>query len=196
MKLKTKYLKAALLTAAGPKDPRYALKGVLIEVCPTHVLIVSTDGARLTLVRQEMDEGTYFRRGRYIIPASVIKGISNMSKEVEFHTSKDEAEIKMVDGSTDTLFRPIDGKYPDFRQIIPRERTSGISANYRASYVVDAGKVSKILGEGKGDYVQVYQNGQAPGVVKYKDENVIVIIAPLRPLEDPTTVVSAGIYAT
>ncbi len=198
MHIKTKYLKAALLTVAGPKDTRDYLKGVLIEVYPNHVVIVSTDGTRLTLIRQEMDDGTSFRTGHYIIPASVIKSINNKIGEVEFHPSKDEGKIEMVDGPTATVFEPIDGKYPNFRNIIPRGRTSGIGANYKTSYVADAGKVSNLLGESRGDYVHICQNGNAAGVVRYKDENVIILIMPwITPItEDPTTEINAGIYAT
>lgn len=191
MHIESKYLKVAALTAAGPKDLRTYLQGVLLRVHAGHVVIAATDGARLTAIRQELTDvsfsgGVRLPPGEYIVPLHVIKSIKGAIVSFNF-VPNDAGKMEMTDGSMTTAFEPVEGKFPRVNRVLPEKETSGATASYKTSYLADAGKASKLLGESDGKSVRVYQNGDAPGVVKFQDENVALIIMPFRTTEEATT---------
>ncbi|NOX76893.1 MAG: DNA polymerase III subunit beta [Gammaproteobacteria bacterium] len=116
--------------AMAQQDVRYYLNGLLLEVAPGRVTSVATDGHRLALCAKEVD----------VQPSDVIqiivprKGVVELAKLVEGEDSPVEVQV----GSNhikirfdDYVFtsKLIDGKFPDYERVIPRNSDKSIIAN-------------------------------------------------------------------
>ena len=67
-----------------------------------------------------------------------------------------------ITGATTTVGAPIDGKFPDYRRIIPAS-TSGEVAQYQPDYISGFGDICKLLGGQYGPYINY--NGPSAAVV-------------------------------
>jgi hypothetical protein len=101
MQVKTEHLKAALL-AAGKKDVRYYLNGVLIN----NRHIVATDGHRMTVIAH----GGEWPHGEVKIPREAVEMAVKL-------------KLKTVDVTPEAIgpiaFKPLDGKFPDYTRVMP-----------------------------------------------------------------------------
>ncbi|MEX5367425.1 DNA polymerase III subunit beta [Acinetobacter haemolyticus] len=142
-------LKAALICAAK-NDVRFYLNGVAID----RGNVVSTDGHRLFYteidnINPEMQQ--------VIIPREAIEylskkatGIKDLKKLVI--VTLNGAEGKLAIQGTDIIerFRAIDGKFPEWKRIIPKADGSEYEGDYPTfnwQYLVDFQKIAKTLGD-------------------------------------------------
>jgi len=115
--------------AMAQQDVRYYLNGLLLEVSAGYLSAVATDGHRLALCKKEAD----------IQPVDVIqiivprKGVMELVKLVE-----DEGSVEVQLGTNhikirfdDYVFtsKLIDGKFPDYQRVIPRNSDKKITAD-------------------------------------------------------------------
>ncbi len=116
--------------AMAQQDVRYYLNGLLLEVAPGRVTSVATDGHRLALCSQEVD----------VQPSDVIqiivprKGVMELVKLVEGEDAAVEVQvgsnhIKIRFGDYVFTSKLIDGKFPDYERVIPRNSDKNIIAN-------------------------------------------------------------------
>ncbi|HZO80666.1 MAG TPA: DNA polymerase III subunit beta [Candidatus Binataceae bacterium] len=109
--------------AVSPDEARYNLGGVLIE-SPSKgaVRMVATDGHRLSMIEREAAEFTM--QGSAIIPR---KGLAELRKLLD--QEGDEQVRLMVDGqlawlkrgATEVSMRLVEGEFPDYRGVIPKQ---------------------------------------------------------------------------
>jgi DNA polymerase-3 subunit beta len=114
-----------ILFTASTDDSRPVLTGINFVVSEDELIIVSTDGFRLSLLK-EPQKGTF---SNMIIPADflqeVIKNVKN-AKEVSFtHSSKEQIVLFTV-GDEEYYSRLIDGEFPPFERVIPSEKKTTI----------------------------------------------------------------------
>lgn len=124
----------AVVSAAGENDARYILNGILID--PREGVAVGTDGHRLH-IRQFKKQAA----PRFIIPADAASlslqigpseiGLITLEikADVPSEKGKNKKEVVRVE-TTQVLFqypdktllvRPIEGNYPNYNQVIPKE---------------------------------------------------------------------------
>jgi len=78
---------------------------------------------------------------------------------------------------TSVIFAPIDGTFPDWRRIIPKE-TDGKPAQFNPAYVGDFAKVTKALGQGQTAFAY---NGDGPALVTFGDDiDGFGVLMPMR----------------
>ncbi len=109
--------------AVSPDEARYNLGGVLIESpSPGAVRMVATDGHRLSMIEREAAEFTM--QGNAIIPR---KGLAELRKLLD---QEGEEQVRlMVDGqlaslkrgATEVSMRLVEGEFPDYRGVIPKQ---------------------------------------------------------------------------
>lgn len=109
--------------AVSPDEARYNLGGVFIESPAAGVVrMVATDGHRLSMVDRETEE--FSMEGGAIIPR---KGLAELRKLLDHN---DEATVRLVIdgrlawlrlGATEVSMRLVEGEFPDYRGVIPRE---------------------------------------------------------------------------
>lgn len=138
-------LRAALHIAAK-NDVRYYLNGVLIECSATESRIVATDGHVLCAIKSEAPqqfEGEPMQS--LIIPRDVVAKIKKPTRRAVLPSFvvlayDGKTGTLTVDGSPDT-FRPIDGRFPDWRRVFPKT-VSGITGQYDPELMVRFSKAS------------------------------------------------------
>lgn len=115
------------IIAASSDSTRPVLTGVYWQVIDGQVQLASTDGYRLaerSLMTSESELSA-------IIPAStlqeVIRTLTDDMSEIEILF--DDTQVRFLMGSVEITSRLIDGKYPDYRQLIPASSESTITIN-------------------------------------------------------------------
>jgi DNA polymerase-3 subunit beta len=171
--IETNELKALLLCAAK-KDIRYYLNGVLFESTPHGIIAASTDGHRMLCINlpSEDVQGVNALVSRELIEAAV------KTKAIMIQVTIDGQNVTFTSAGQNVSGALTDGKFPDYRRVIP-EKVSGEQGNeFNNTYLVDIDKVGSLVNGGK---ASVLQNG--PGnsaLVHFDNQNVIGVLMPLR----------------
>lgn len=119
------------------KDVRYYLNGVYVEYSPLETRLIATNGHMLAVHRSDAEnEGS----GSFIIPDSTVasmlrwKGVSKHNATPITITVDNGAHTASFHGES-IVFTPIDGKFPDWRRVIPTGPFNGIASQLNARYV-------------------------------------------------------------
>ncbi|MFN8676527.1 MAG: DNA polymerase III subunit beta [Thermomicrobiales bacterium] len=110
--------------AAASDDSRPVLAGVLIRFDDDRLTMASADGFRLA-VREGQLAAPVTERLDIIVPARAMRELSRIlgdrTEPVELTVTPNRGQLVVSTGDTTFSSRLIDGTFPDFRQIIPRE---------------------------------------------------------------------------
>ena len=171
--IKTNELKA-LLICAGKKDIRYYLNGVYFESSPNGLIAVATDGHRLLAINlpNEHHEGVCA-----LIPRALIE-IAIKTKMPEINISIDGVNVTLSSAGQSTSGGLTEGKFPDYRRVIPERASGERIADFNNEYLVDFDKVAKLLNSS--DLARVVQNGLSAAMVHFSDYNAIGVVMPMR----------------
>ena len=120
-----KHSLSQVVIAASSDETRPVLTGIFFNSFNKNLYIVATDGYRLAeKLLTATDKETSI-----LVPASAISDllriIGDYSGEVSI--TYDEQQILFAAGDIELTARLIDGKYPDYRQLIPKKFTTTIS---------------------------------------------------------------------
>lgn len=177
-------LKAAL-SHAGDGDVRSYLNGVHIEITTCGDMhIVATDGHRAFIGRVAASDVAWTaepHKGPFTltIPRATVKAaIAERLDALYMHA--------MPDGRYtlgNQVFTPCDGRFPDWRRIIPRD-PNGEAADFNWSYLAGA-QASLNLWQGtKLARCRLTMNGSGAALVESYDENAFVVVMPIGPRRD------------
>jgi DNA polymerase III subunit beta len=114
------------------QDVRYYLNGMLIEHAPTHLRLVATDGHRLALVTGQVDEAVESAEtSQFILPRKGVLELSRLLQDsdelVRVTIGSNHLQVH-TEGLTYTS-KLVDGKFPDYQRVIPRNGTKTILSN-------------------------------------------------------------------
>ena len=116
--------------AMAQQDVRYYLNGMLLEVKDEMVRAVATDGHRLAMSESRCD-GTSGIDLQVILPRKAVQELSRLladsEEPIEIDVSSNHIRLKMA-GSSFTS-KLIDGKFPDYERVIPRDSKKTVSAD-------------------------------------------------------------------
>jgi hypothetical protein len=191
----------ALCAAVG--DIRYYLNGVCAEVSADRVLLIGTNGHLLGAYRVDVPEDSRTLEGGHtetgptfqvIIPADVIARLSAKSAYmIRFERCNPDDGMPdvwaMHDAAVRIEFKPIEGKFPDFRRVAPRGPASDSStAQFDPRYIATFAKIARILGsKGLGGCVTIGHRGNNAAVVSLPvDDRFTGVLMPLRCDDVPT----------
>lgn len=177
MNIPAKYLKAALLFASK-KDVRYYLNGVLFEVLNGQARLVATDDIIIGVFR--LGECS-LPDTQIIIPRERLETIKLKDGEVTLRPG-DGKTCALVYAGNEYTFTAIDGRFPDYRRVIPSGVVSGESAQFSSELIVVLDKAYKVLNPAsKWGTPYISHNGSRRGaLVDLKDDNVLGVIMPLN----------------
>jgi DNA polymerase-3 subunit beta len=113
------------------QDVRYYLNGLLLEVGPKTLKAVATDGHRLAMAEYPVPAGSGEEIRQLIIPR---KGVAEM---LRLATQSGEAitlsgsnnQIRVLAGKQSLTVKLVDGKFPDYERVIPRNGDKLIFSN-------------------------------------------------------------------
>jgi DNA polymerase-3 subunit beta len=131
--------------AAASDESRPVLAGVLTRFDGDQITLASADGFRLA-VREGTLPQAVSERLDIIVPARAYRELSRIigdqTEPIKLAITPNQSQMLVRVGETEFLSRLIDGTFPDFRQIVPKEFSSRIelrrdafqNAVKRASY--------------------------------------------------------------
>ena len=168
----------AVFNAVPTEETRYYLCGVQVEINATGTTLVATDGRMLLAAHDETN--TLDEPVSLIIPADVVKGFKPVR-------GQDLVELSTEDGKTwrlgNTLFQPIDGTYPDWKRVVPKETPEALSVTdvwFEPKYQLAMYKAAKELGT----LCDIHPDGLNPALVHFHgaktDYSMIGVIMPYR----------------
>lgn len=170
-------LKAAL-THAAVQDIRYYLCGVLLEAAQNDDLhIVATDGHRLFCGVLLGAAAGMPELARIIVPTDVIKR----------QAKKGDVEIAYEAGVWrlgNEIFKPIDGKFPDYRRVIPPTDINDAAPGFNYAYLADTEIALGLWAGGRSARVVCVPHGESAATVTSTDPTAFCLVMPLRPPKD------------
>jgi len=131
--------------AAASDDSRPVLAGVLMRFEDQKLTLAAADGFRLAVREGELEEPVPSRLD-VIVPARAVRELARIigdsTEPVRLAITPNQSQLLARIGETEFLSRLIEGTFPDFRQIIPRDfatrvevgRDAFLNAVRRASY--------------------------------------------------------------
>ena len=144
IKLSSNIIRAALLHAAV-KDVRYYLGGVLLEPSSNGLFIVATDGHRMLVHRDytvtSLEQPT-------IIPTELLKVVKSSHDAVEIIVDGDKLTVTpFKKGKADLTVSGsrIDGRFPDWRRIVPTVKADAAPGIVDARYAHDAAEALRLM---------------------------------------------------
>jgi DNA polymerase III subunit beta len=115
--------------AASTDEARPVLTGVLVHIEGGNLTLAATDGHRLA-VRKLPAEGPAELQASLIVPARALAELSRVLKgepgRVEVIISKARNQIFFKAGNSELTSRLIDGKYPNYAQVIPSKSSTTV----------------------------------------------------------------------
>jgi DNA polymerase-3 subunit beta len=117
--------------AIAQQDVRSFLNGLLLEIDTDQIRTVGSDGHRLTLCEDQLEESINSRES-YLIPRKGITEFSKMLKDMESAMVTIEASPSFFTlncGKATISVKLIDEKYPMYQRVIPDELADTVTVN-------------------------------------------------------------------
>jgi DNA polymerase-3 subunit beta len=109
----------------GYEDTNYVLNGILFEIFEDEIRLVSTDGKRLSFVKQKLPANQPEVKAKisFILPIKAINELYKLIKEKseELYLFVKENKVGFDFKNTQFIARPIEGEFPNYSQYIPNE---------------------------------------------------------------------------
>ena len=173
-------LKAIALLAPKKEPTRPYLLGVHVEVKGSQAILVATDGAILGVLRVTLTEE--FEQHAFTIPLSLLTLIT-AKEEVTLTYTKEEqgpGTVTLIQGDRVLAGKAVEGRYPQFRRVIP-EKVTGVQDHLIAvRYLETAAKVCSMIIDVPMPAVHVHYNGGDACLVDTQNEDFVLVVSPMR----------------
>jgi DNA polymerase-3 subunit beta len=119
--------------AASTEESRPILNGVLWELRPERMRMVATNGHRLARMDVPTSETQGASQADLIVPPKALEQIRRLfDTEETVEIARSENHLGFRTGSTQIFTRLIEGPYPNYEQVIPRENDKSATADKAA----------------------------------------------------------------
>ena len=170
----------AILPTIPKKEARFYLVGALFDLDAGR--IVATDGHRMIVC----DGPRIADGGRHIVPRDALATIAKSKSDIITLSFSDRASdgtatFQIKAGTTTLSGVTVDGHFPEYHRVIPRQFTHEI-AQYNAEYMADAqNALATFFGMNMTKtFARVEYNGHAPGIMHVNKPGCFVVIMPQR----------------
>jgi DNA polymerase-3 subunit beta len=122
--------------AVSTDETRYVLNGVFFQVEGGKVRMVATDGHRLAFI-QKKSEGKTDEKASVIIPTKTLNELSKVISDLGKGKEEDlmvevvatDNQVKFVVEGVEIVSRLIEGQFPNYEQVIPKESDKKVEAS-------------------------------------------------------------------
>jgi DNA polymerase-3 subunit beta len=176
---------AAASVFRGIDDIRYYLNGLYLETGANGARLVGCDGHQLAVAKLEGS----FQASSIIIPGSLVAAVNAKAKgpdkvTLEFKEGNqrnkkgvfEARDITLTFGELTTTAKELDGKFPDYRRVVPNE-VDGTVAQFDPKLISRIDRACNILGYKF--FVGIAPNGDKSGL-SVIDDGFLVVTMPLR----------------
>jgi DNA polymerase-3 subunit beta len=173
----------ALLLVAAKGDIRHYLNGICVDVRAGDVTLVATNGHVLVAVPVEADDVEDPTPGQYIVDRAMLDAVKpaksgRASLPITITIGPDGA--CSVQGATTASGKLVDGRYPDWRRVMPA-MCSGEAGQYDPAYYGLWGQVRALLTGSSKAHPIIHQSGPAGTArVSQLGRGAIGVMMPLR----------------
>ena len=175
---------AAANCAASTEETRFYLNGVFLEISARQVLYVATDGHVLFAYRDAVPVGEPANDliGNWIVPSATIKAAKPKKGYPDHAILEGEPgqlglALRLPDGSK-FEFRAIDGTFPDWRRIVPREtEQKGPHPFFDPRHLAKLWKAGELLGLRAP--IGMAFNSSGPAMLKYSSDDTFGLVMPI-----------------
>jgi len=109
-------------------ETRYVLNGVLFKCGEKSLTLVATDGRRLACIERVLEK-EWKSPYDMIVPTKTIQELNRILQEGEVGLIKKENQVLFDLGETAVISRLIDGEFPNYEQVIPKESLEKVLLN-------------------------------------------------------------------
>ncbi len=181
---------AEVAFAAADDDSRPVLTGVLVQVGGEKITFAAADAFRLA-VRVAALPGDDHPRGDILIPARTLTELARILPSegfVEMIVTPNRSQVLFHTQNLDLVSRLIDGTFPNFRQIIPKEHTT--RAVVETKQFAEAIKRAALFARDSSNITRVKINaGENDGL----EPGSITVEATAEDLGDNTSTINAAV---
>lgn len=114
--------------AVSHDESRYVLNGVLIEIKKNRITFVATDGRRLACVQKTL-ENAAAPEFQIILPAKAVGELVKNLTVGELEVARAQNQICFKMGKTILISRLIEGHFPNYEQVVPKEEKTTAQIN-------------------------------------------------------------------
>ncbi|TDJ59318.1 MAG: DNA polymerase III subunit beta [Nitrospina sp.] len=122
--------------AISPDESRQALNGLLLEQDGDHVNLVGTDGHRLSYIRRPLlKSNAQGGETSFLLPKKVLTELLKLMENEESATyafSVKDNQLAFIHDREVIVSRKIDGKFPNYQQVIPTDNPLKVKVNTQA----------------------------------------------------------------
>lgn len=109
--------------AMAQDDSRYVFNGIFGRTSKSEMVLVATDGRRLSKIQRDLGTALPFKDG-IILPAKAVKELFRLldaSEDASVAFDEKERRVHFRIGSVELIVKLIDGSFPDYEQVIPKK---------------------------------------------------------------------------
>ena len=168
---------------SAKKDVRYYMMGVNVEITPRGAYFVATDGHKMGIWHD--DKITAPETIQHIIPSTLIDQVSKVITKATNSIDIELQPLIEINYINNVFKAPaIDGKYPDFRRVIPETINNEI-AQFDPEFLSQFHKCASILNSVKKPDIAIGHNGTGSGsIVDIQNGKFLGIIMPYKSKAD------------
>jgi DNA polymerase III subunit beta len=181
---------AEVAFAAAEDDTRPVLTGVLVQVSDEKITFAAADAFRLA-VRVAPLPGDDHPRGDILIPARTLTELARIlpaEGPVEMIVTPNRSQVLFHTPQLDLVSRLIEGAFPNFRQIIPKEHST--RAVVETKLFAEAAKRAELFARDSSNITRVKIN---PGGNDGLEPGAVTVEATAEDLGDNTSIISAAV---
>ena len=176
-----KELIAEVAFAAAEDDTRPVLTGVLVQVQDEQITFAAADAFRLA-VRVAPLPGDDHPRGDILIPARTLTELARIlpsEGQVEMIVTPNRSQVLFHTPQLDLVSRLIEGTFPNFRQIIPKEHST--RAVFETKLFAEAAKRAELFARDSSNITRIKIN---PGGSENLERGAVTVEATAEDLGD------------
>jgi DNA polymerase-3 subunit beta len=168
---------------SAKKDVRYYMMGVNVEITPNGAYFVATDGHKMGIWHES--EITAPETIQHVIPSTLIDQVSKVITKATNSIDIELQPLIEINYINNVFKAPaIDGKYPDFRRVIPETINNEI-AQFDPEFLSQFYKCAAILNSVKKPDVAIGHNGTGSGsIVDIQNPKFLGVVMPYRSKAD------------
>lgn len=109
--------------AIAEEDARYVFNGLFLTNTKNQMSFVGTDGRRLAKIDRDFPDSLPFEQG-VILPNKAVKELMRLldsSESGQIALDQKESRVHFRIGSVDLICKLIEGQFPDYTQVIPKQ---------------------------------------------------------------------------
>jgi DNA polymerase III subunit beta len=181
---------AEVAFAAADDDTRPVLTGVLVQVSDEKITFAAADAFRLA-VRVAPLPGDDHPRGDILVPARTLTELGRIlpaEGPVEMIVTPNRSQVLFHTPQLDLVSRLIEGAFPNFRQIIPKEHSTRAVVETRL--FAEAAKRAELFARDSSNITRVKIN---PGGHDGLEPGAVTVEATAEDLGDNTSILSAAV---